>query len=324
MIRWGLIGCGDVTEVKSGPAYQQVPGFELHTVSARTPGKAQDFATRHHVPCYYTDSSKLIHDPNVDAVYIASPPDSHLELALEVANAGKICCIEKPMAVNHQQCEQILDAFSTNNLPLFVAYYRRSLPGFVQIKNWITEGVIGEVRHIDWRYSRPPSQIDLDGRPNWRTDKHVAPGGYFDDLASHGIDIMTFLLGNVRKAQGFATNQQALYSASDAIVASLLFECGATGSGSWNFASECYQDQMEILGSKGSIRFGIFSDMPASLLAQDGCASAQMPKPTPIQLPFVQAIADHLAGIHAHPSLGQSAAHTSWVMDAILTTNQVK
>lgn len=317
-IRWGVIGCGSVCEKKSAPAYQQVPGFRLEGVSARSPGKALDFAKRHHVSRHYTSAQDLIDDPNIDAVYIATPPDSHFDLALKVAQANKICCIEKPMALNFHQSQQIDNTFKSLNLALFVAYYRRSLPGFVKIKAALDSHQIGIIRHISWQYNRPPSSQDLAQTPNWRTDKNIAPGGYFEDLASHGLDVMTFFLGSVVDAQGICTNQQALYSAHDAIVANLLFENGATGCASWNFASHLYQDRMQILGDKGSIELSVFGEQPAIIYTQQGSHSIYMPKPDPIQGPFVQAMADHLQGINQHPSQGQSAVHTSWIMDKIL------
>ena len=128
LIKWGIIGCGNVTEIKSGPAYQKVPGFALHAVMRRDAALAQDYARRHHVPRFYGNADALINDPEIDAIYIATPPDSHHEYALKVAKAGKPCCIEKPMAPNYQECVEIEQAFRSKNIPLFVAYYRRSLP----------------------------------------------------------------------------------------------------------------------------------------------------------------------------------------------------
>ena len=317
-LRWGIIGCGNVCEKKSAPAYQQVDGFRLQGVSARTPGKALDFATRHNVPNHYTSAQALIDDPNIDAVYIATPPDSHCELALKVASANKICCIEKPMALNFRQCQQIERTFETQKLALFVAYYRRSLPGFVQIKQAISSGKIGQIRQVSWHYSRPPSDNDLRQKPNWRTDKNVAIGGYFEDLASHGLDILSFLLGRVQHAQGICTNQQGLYTAHDAIVANLLFENGVTGNASWNFASHLYQDKVQVLADKGSIEFAIFGNQPANIYTKDGNETLAMPTPDPIQGPFVQAMADHLRGVSKHPSQAVSASHTNWIMDKIL------
>ena len=316
--RWGIIGCGDVCEVKSAPAYQQVDSFSLVAVMSRSLAKAQDFAKRHNVPKYYDNAQQLIDDPDINAVYIATPPDSHYEFALQVAKAGKVCCVEKPMALNFTQCLGMQQAFAQQQVPLFVAYYRRSLPSFKQIKQWLDAGEIGHVRHIHWHYTRPPSAIDLAKKPNWRTQKEVAKGGYFEDIASHGLDLMTFLLGKVSLAQGVASNQQGLYSAYDAVAASLLFESGVTGTGYWNFVAAQDADQIQIIGELGQIRFSVFDDSLATLETADKCITQAMDKPSPIQGDFVQAIAEHLAGHSVHPSLADSGAHTSWVMDEIL------
>ncbi|MFT4939645.1 MAG: 1,5-anhydro-D-fructose reductase (1,5-anhydro-D-mannitol-forming) [Paraglaciecola sp.] len=318
-VRWGIIGCGDVCEIKSAPAYQQVSGFELSAVMSRDINKAKDFARRHNVKKYYASAQQLIDDPEIDAVYIATPPDSHCQYALMVAAANKICCVEKPMALDFAQCQKMQNAFSDKNIPLFVAYYRRCLPGFRALKNCLEKNEIGQPRHISWEYSRGPSASDISGAQNWRTQKDLAPGGYFDDIACHGLDIMTYLMGKVRQVSGFASNQQGLYSAYDAVCSNLLFESGATGCGSWNFGGFSRQDRVKILGSRGHIEFSIFAEDHALIVTQEGTKYIDMCKPKPIQLNFVQAIHDHLCGIRQHPGMAYSAAHTCWIMDNILT-----
>ncbi|MCC2617063.1 Gfo/Idh/MocA family oxidoreductase [Aestuariibacter halophilus] len=317
-IRWGILGCGDVTEVKSGPAYQQVEGFRLDAVMARTPGKAADFARRHNVPRAYTDADALIDDPALDAIYIATPPDSHCEYALAVAEAGKICCVEKPMAVSYQQCLRMQRAFQQQQLPLFVAYYRRSLPGFQRVKALLNEGYIGEIRHVHWHYSRPPKAHDTAGSDNWRTDRRIAPGGYFDDLASHGLDLLCWLLGPVIEAHGITANQQGLYSACDAVTGCWQHASGPTGSGNWNFASHRQVDEVCIDGSSGSLTFSVFGESPAQFYTATDSHSVDMTKPMPIQGNHVQAMADHLFRQVPHPSTADSALHTNWVMHKIL------
>lgn len=318
VIRWGIIGCGDVTEVKSGPAYQQTPGFELSAVMARTPGKAEDYAKRHRVARFFTDAKELINDPQIDAVYIATPPDSHMEYALQVAKAGKICSIEKPLALNYSQCAKVESAFKQAKVAVFVAYYRRCLPIFKQIKKSIDDGEIGKVRHVDWQYSRPASALDHSQEKNWRTDYSIAPGGYFDDIACHGLDLLTYLCGNMKRLSGNAINQQGLYSAYDAISATLLFENGVTGTGSWNFG--CYNkcDQVTVVGDQGRLSFGVFSEQQGLLENAEGTQVFDMTKPVPIQKYYVQAMADCLFSGIPHPSDATSASHTSWIMDQIL------
>ncbi len=319
LIKWGIIGCGDVTEIKSGPAYQLTEGFEITAVMRRNLDKAKDYAKRHNISTYYNDADKLINDNNVDAVYIATPPDSHKDYAIKVAQAGKICCIEKPITPSYKDSLAILNAFETKNLPLYVAYYRRSLPRFLKIKSWLDAGEIGEVRHINWTFCKPPNNLDLHKTYNWRTDANIAKGGYFDDLASHGLDLFAFLLGNFKDAQGFCTNQQQLYEAYDAITASWIHENGITGSGSWNFGSGDRVDDITLFGSKGMIKFSIFQENPIQLIVDNSTESLVIEHPKHIQLYHVKGMRDELIlSNFKHPSTGKTAVHTSWVMDKIL------
>jgi 1,5-anhydro-D-fructose reductase (1,5-anhydro-D-mannitol-forming) len=312
-----MIGCGSVTEVKSGPAYQETPGFVLQAVTRRNHEKAEDYARRHGVPEVYRDARELIHASHIGAIYIATPPDSHEHYALEVARAGKICCIEKPLAPSYEACVRIRDTFAEKNLPLFVAYYRRSLPRFRQVKAWLAAGAIGTPRHVSWTLTKPANDLDRSGAPNWRTDASVAPGGYFDDLASHGLDLIAFLLGEVKEATGLSTNQQGFYSAKDALTGSWLRASGVTGSGSWVFGASERLDHVDILGSEGRISFSVFGEVPLKL---DGKRTEEVfiDNPPHIQHYHVENIRRHLAGEIQHPSSGASATHTAWVMAKIL------
>lgn len=317
-IRWGVIGCGNVTEKKSVPAYQMTQDFQVNMVMRRNAEKAEDYAKRHKVPNWTTSAKEIIENPDTDAVYIATPPDTHKFYALQVAAAGKPCCIEKPMAPNYQDSLAIYQAFKTKNLPLFIAYYRRSLPRFKKIKEWLDQKLIGDVRHIHWQKTKPPNDIDLSGEYNWRTDKAIAPGGYFDDLASHGLNLFAQLLGDVKEAKGIALNQQGLYSAYDVVSGIWLHEGGITGEGNWNFGTYHRIDKAEIFGSEGKISFSVFDEGPIELENASGHQVLEIPHPIHIQQFHVENIKDHLLGKAVHPSLGDSGLHTSWIMDKIL------
>ncbi|WP_299554369.1 Gfo/Idh/MocA family oxidoreductase [Seonamhaeicola sp.] len=318
-IKWGIIGCGNVTEVKSGPAYKLTEGFELVAVMRRDEAKVRNYAERHQIKKHYTDADALINDPEVDAIYITTPPDSHKYYALKVAEAGKICCIEKPMTSSYDDSLAIYKTFKEKELPLFVAYYRRSLTRFKKVKTWLDDGLIGAVRHISWHLSKPASDLDKSKAYNWRTDAHVAPGGYFDDLASHGLDLFSYLLGDIKDAKGFCINQQGLYSAMDAVTASWIHENGITGSGTWNFGSDNHLDEVTIYGNKGHIEFAVFHDKPLMLNTETKNESILIENPKHIQQYHVEGMRDELIyKNYTHPSTGASALHTNWVMDKIL------
>lgn len=314
-IRWAIIGCGDVTERKSGPAYQQTEGFELVAVMRRNLTKAKDYAHRHQVPTATNRVEDLLENSEIDAIYIATPPDSHMEYALKVADAGKICCIEKPMVSIYQDGLRIVNAFHEKQIPLFVAYYRRTLPRFLKVKELLEVGTIGDFRHVQWTFSTPPrTPRDND----WRIDKKIAPGGLFDDLASHGLDLLAYLLGDFVMVKGIAGNQQNLYSAVDAVSACWTHHGGGTGMGTWNFGSSVAMDRVEIHGSKGNISFAVFADQPVILKNEDLEEVFTISHPDPVQKFHVEAMADALFQGFAHPSTGSTGLHTHWVMDQIL------
>ncbi|TGV01121.1 Gfo/Idh/MocA family protein [Flavivirga rizhaonensis] len=318
-IKWGIIGCGNVTEVKSGPAYKATEGFKLTAVMRRDFAKAKDYAQRHNVEKVYENADDLINDVEIDAVYIATPPDTHKLYALKVASAGKICCIEKPMAPSYEDSLEIYNAFKSKNLPLFIAYYRRSLPRFNQVKNWLENKYVGDVRHIDWHLSKPASDLDKSKSYNWRTDSKIAMGGYFDDLASHGLDLFTYLLGDIKNAHGLSANQQNFYTSKDAVTACWIHKNDITGAGSWNFGCKDHCDKVQIFGSKGTIQFSVFHDNPIILNSDTKSEELVIENPKHIQLHHVEGMRDMLIKKnYIHPSLGSSALHTSWVMDKIL------
>ena len=161
-VNWGILGCGDVCERKSGPPMYKTPHSALAAVMRRDAAKAADFARRHGVPKSYTDADALIADPGVDIVYVATPPDSHRELALKVLAAGKPVYVEKPMAMNHAECLDMIAAAERSGQRLFVAYYRRALPYFLKVKELLDSGAIGEVLSVEVRYFRPESPGDRD------------------------------------------------------------------------------------------------------------------------------------------------------------------
>src|SRR6266508_4340624 len=122
-VKWGIIGCGDVTEVKSGPAFNKVSNSELVAVMRRDGEKAKDYALRHNVSKWYTDAEKLINDADVNAIYIATPPSSHEEYAMKAFMAGKPVYVEKPMALDAPSANRMAKAAKEKKYKLVVAHY---------------------------------------------------------------------------------------------------------------------------------------------------------------------------------------------------------
>ncbi|AKD02240.1 Gfo/Idh/MocA family oxidoreductase [Pontibacter korlensis] len=320
-VRWGIIGCGDVTEVKSGPAFSKIDHSELVAVMRRDGAKAQDYARRHGVPKWYDDAEALIHDPEVDVVYIATPPDSHAAYTLQVAAAGKPVYVEKPMALNYAQCQEMITACGKANVPLYVAYYRRSQPAFLKVKELVESGAIGEVRLVNIRlYQALQPHLYENGLP-WRVRPEISGGGLFHDLAPHQLDILDYILGPISSASGQGANQAGLYEAEDLVTGQFTFERGVMGSGIWCFsvAKQQHTDTIEIVGSAGRITFATFAkDVPVRLETAAGVQEFLLSPPMHVQQPFIQTIVDELRGVGECPGTGISAARTAWVMDQLV------
>jgi predicted dehydrogenase len=320
-VRWGILGVGDVCEVKSAPAMNIVDDSRLVAVMRRNEALAKDYAHRHGVPKWYSDADSLIHDPEVNAVYIATPPNAHKELTLRVAAVGKSVYVEKPMARSYQECQAMIAACHEANVPLNVAYYRRALPHFARIKELIESGVIGEVRHVRIELNQglvPQVVGELDN--NWRVDPDIAGGGYFFDLASHQLDLLDWILGPIEAATGFVANQAGHYAAEDMVSAAFQFTSGVQGAGSWCFSTGkvSEKDETTIVGSEGQITYETFGAGEFVLRTDiDDETKFNFQLPEHIQQLLIGAVVDSLLGRGASPSTGDSAARTNRIFDEI-------
>jgi predicted dehydrogenase len=324
-IRWGIIGCGDVTEVKSGPAFQKARHSQLVAVMRRSGALAKDYAHRHGVPRWYDTADALINDPEVDAVYIATPPASHKEYTLQSAHVGKPVYVEKPMALNVQECQAMIDACRAAGVPLFVAYYRRALARFLKIKELLATQAIGEVRFVSSTLYQPLSAQERDpAHVPWRVNPAVAGGGLFVDLASHMLDVLDYLLGPIHRVAGFASNQAHHYPAEDIVTGTFMLESGVHGVGTWCFTSFERYDHTEIVGTEGKITYATFTPQPVMVTTAKGTTAYAFDDPTHIQQPLIQLVVDDLNGMGKCPSTGESAARTSWVMDQMLKDVRTK
>ena len=320
-IKWGFIGCGEVVEKKSGPAFNLVPGSRVLAVMSRTQERAQSYAIRHNIKRWYTDASELVNDPEVNAVYIATPPSSHPSYAIMSMMAGKPVYIEKPLASSYDDCARINRVSRETGVPCFVAYYRRYLPYFIKVKEIIENQTIGEIQNVQIRYSTPPRKEDLN--PSclpWRVKPEIAGGGYFYDMAAHQLDFIQELFGVITHARGYSSNRGHLYDAEDTISACFQFENGLPGSGSWCFVGHesHIEDRIEVLGTQGTLCFSVFSYSPIHLHTSEGVMTFDVPNPEYVQLPMIKVIVETLQGINQCSCTSLSATPVNWVMDRML------
>ncbi len=318
-IKWGIIGCGDVTEVKSGPAFNKVKNSSLVAVMRRDADKAKDYAQRHDVPKWYADADQLINDPDVNAIYVATPPSSHEEYAIAAIKAGKPVYVEKPMSVSLAAASNILNVAIENNAKLSVAHYRREQPLFKKVKELLAEKVIGEVRMVNlFCYKKPLSAEDLnDPKVAWRVNTEIAGGGLFNDLAPHQLDLMLYFFGNVKEAFGIATNQAEQYDADDIVSGSILFDSGVVFNGSWCFSvnENDERDLCEMIGSEGKISFPVFEHRQVTIITNGNTEIIPFEKLQHVQQPMIAKVVEYFLGQSPNPCSAEIGVEVMRLID---------
>jgi 1,5-anhydro-D-fructose reductase (1,5-anhydro-D-mannitol-forming) len=317
-IRWGIIGCGDVTEVKSGPAFQKAERSELKAVMRRNRKLAEDYAIRHHVPRWYSDADALIADEEIEAVYVATPPASHREYVLKCAEAGKPVYVEKPMSVDYAAAAEMVEACRRADVPLFVAFYRRGMDYFNKVKEITEDGTIGEIRTAAVAHYFQSRPEDSGEQQAWRVRPEISGGGRFLDLGSHTLDILDYILGPICDVSGMAGNLAKLYEPEDVVVAAFRFKSGVFGTGLWCFCAHRDEEQVVISGSAGQIRFSVTDPTRLCVRNKQGDEDLIFERPLHSQQQLIQQVTDELTGRGKCVSTGETALRTSYVMDKIL------
>jgi predicted dehydrogenase len=315
-IRWGIIGCGDVTEVKSGPGFQKAEGSTLVAVMRRDAARARDYAERHSVPRWYADADELIADQEVNAIYVATPTASHKDYVLRAARAGKPILVEKPMGISTTECEAMIAGCRDASVPLRVAYYRRKLPRFEKMRSLILAGAIGEPRAVAVRQlmksGTGPAQP-------WKVDSRINGGGLFVDMQTHVLDWLYYVFGPVREIHGVATNSAHTYGAEDTVSYSLLFEKGIVASGLFAYSTCNEEESVSVYGSEGELSVGFFRPTEVRLQCGGTAQIYQLPDPPHVHQPLIQAFVDELRGGPALESTGESAMEAARVIDGVLS-----
>lgn len=318
-INWGIIGCGDVTELKSGPAFKKVPNSSLVAVMRRNAEKAADYARRHTVPKWYSNANDLIHDAEVNAIYIATPPSSHEEYAIAAIAAGKPVYVEKPMALNYEAALRMANAADEKKMKLVVAHYRREWPLFKKIKELLHSNAIGKISGVILLFNRPPltaEELSVE-KTAWRVDPNISGGGLFHDLAPHQLDIMYWLFGNAKKISGVSSRQNGIYAADDTVAADILFENGIAFNGAWCFNAPESTDHCEIIGTEGKISFSFFSGNSIRLTVKDQTTILDFELLQHVQQPMIERVVQYFLGNTGNPCSGREGAELMRWIDTI-------
>ncbi len=319
-INWGIIGCGDVTEVKSGPAFNKVKNSSLVAVMRRNGEKARDYASRHNVPKWYDDASKLINDDEVNAIYIATPPSSHEEYALAAIAAGKPVYVEKPMTVNFHSAIKMMNAAAEKKIKLSIAHYRREQPYFKKIKELLDEKFIGDIRFVRLDFYRKPLSPEELKKEQvaWRVDNVISGGGLFHDLAPHQIDLMCYFFGPVKSAHGFSLNQSRNYNADDLVSGNIVFKNTTIFSGIWcfNVDAENEKDHCEIAGSEGKISFSVFGQPKLIISKKRETENISFEPLQHVQQPMIEKVVEYFLDDGLNPCSAADGAEVMRLIDA--------
>jgi predicted dehydrogenase len=326
-INWGIIGCGNVTELKSGPAFNKVEHSRLVAVMRRNAALAEDYAKRHQVPRFYTDADELIHDPEVNAVYVATPPDTHAMYAIKVMRAGKPVYVEKPMARTYAECQEMIRVSEETGMPLYVAYYRRTLPAFLKVKELLEEGAIGKLLTVNIRLHKAFGANDqYPEQQSWHVKPEIAGAGHFYDLASHQLDYLDYALGPITEVKGIAINRAGFYQAEDTVSAAFTFSSGVMGTGSWCFVVDKNneEDKIEITGTQGKITFPCFDKGDVLLITRQDKKTYSFQNHENISFYLVKQVVGALRGKNDCVSTMYTAARTNNVMEKIVKEYYIK
>ena len=324
-IRWGIIGCGDVTEVKSGPAFNKAPNSSLIAVMRRDAAKAEDYAKRHHVPKWYSNAEQLINDPEVNAIYIATPPLQHEEYTITALASGKPVYVEKPMALNSDAAQRMINAAKKHARKLSIAHYRREQPLFLKIKSLLESKIIGEVRFVDLKmFQSQDNNLIANSEEDWRSNPEISGGGLFHDLAPHQLDLMLYYFGKALKHSGFAISQDPNKAIDDLVTGQIMFDSGIVFNGIWCFtvAKHEEKDLCEIIGSKGKISFPMFGHH-IKVIADGIEENFNFEPLAHVEQPMIEKVVAHFLNQAENPCSGEEALRTMELIDAFTSKHNL-
>lgn len=316
-VKWGLIGCGNVVENKSGKAFVSIAKSSIYAIWRRELENSRKSAEKWNATKSYDNIDEMLEDNEINAIYIATPPGLHLEEAIKCCKHGKPTYIEKPIGRNYEEAKQIVDIFKKAKIPLYVAHYSRALPKFIKIKEILESGEIGKVCEADFRLERSYNKETI---PNeWLYIPELSGGGRFYDIAPHSIDIMVYLLGNFIELHGIASNNNKDYEVEDIVVMSFKTDKGIIGTANFNSVALGKKDEMTIYGTKGKLEFSIHGDEEIIITKTDGTKKIIIDNPKTVQENMIEnVIKSLLTGEHLNSCYGEEALETYRIMDMVL------
>lgn len=339
-IKWGIVGLGDVCQVKSGPPFWLCDGSELVAVMRRTPDKAKEFANK--VPggnCVgYEDIDAFLSHPDLDAVYVSTRPGTHLEICKKVAQAGKSCYVEKPVGRCAEEAEEITKIFRDAKLKLYTAFISRAYDRTLAVRKLLSEGAIGDrIMSVSYSLVGSGGARDMSGDSlPWRLDAAQSGGGLIMDVGCHVIDRIDYLCGPLCNVNGQAKNTNSpnipvedfvhfTADIGDGDWAALPVDKDARVECTWDFASKDSEpfDELAIIGSKGSLKMaGMSPALPVKHYNEKGELVQELNFEMPLHTAqaLIQAVTNDLRGLETSNvlALGDNAIRSQKVIDVAL------
>ena len=319
-IQWGMIGAGDVAQIKSGPAFNKVLHSKLVAVMRRDADKAKEYAERNGIANWFTNAEELINHPEVNAIYIATPPSTHELFTLQAMAAGKPAYVEKPMSTDASSAARMLAASTMHLTKLVVAHYRRAQPMFLRIKEMLKQEIIGTPLYVNLKFFQPSLTTEdlLIPKIAWRVDPAISGGGLFHDLAPHQIDLLLYFFGQIKKANGVSSNLAKNYNADDMVCGNIFFENNVIFNGQWCFCSPANEttDEIIITGTKGNIKFSVFGDPVIHVTVNDKTEALQFKTLEHVQQPMIQKVVEYFLGNDENPCSAEDGVEVMQIIDA--------
>jgi len=286
-LRWGLIGCGDISRKRVAPALRDLESCELVAVNRARTDLAESFAREFGARRWYADWRELISDEEIDAVYISTPVYLHAEQTIAAAEAGKHVLCEKPMAMNVAESDQMMAACRASGVKMGIAYYRHFYPVIRRAKELIASGEIGkpvlaQINAFE-RFNPQPGEDRY-----WLLEKSKAGGGPMMDFGCHRIEVLTNLLGPIGRTKSLVGKTLFQREVEDTSIASFEFESGRQAVLTVSHAAFESQDTVDIFGSEGSVHIPVLNRGDLIVKTPAGERTEQHPPHANIHLPLIE------------------------------------
>jgi predicted dehydrogenase len=286
-LHWGLLGCGDISKKRIAPALITLENCELLAVARANYTLAESFAQEFGVKRWYKDWQDLIMDDEINAIYIATPVYLHAEQTIAAAKAGKHVLCEKPMALNAQDCERMIETCKKHDVTLGISYYRHFYPVLTRIKDIIISGEIGEpviaeIHAFEW-FDRKP------GEPRyWLLEKELSGGGPMMDFGCHRIEVLQHLFGGIEEVQSRLFNVHFKRKVEDTAYVSLLFKNHIHAIIRVTHAAYEARDTLDIFGTKGSIHVAHLNSGTMTVKTEKGERKEEHPAHPNVHQPLIE------------------------------------